>query len=162
MPTLELRHYFNRAPNPGFANIIHDQKIPNAEIHDMVWFNLNGEILGWGDMTYDDFRRIRDTLPQGEGLIVVHQFSLKSAKWDYEKESVLPNSLLLHSYLIVERDIAYFVYMTLIQKNEAVRSMWELKDTSTSSLQNTTFMLSDEVPNLIQSLRESTPNPTPA
>lgn len=42
-------------------------------VHNGGWYNRNGEKLGWGDLSTDDFLRIRRDLPETELFVVLHE-----------------------------------------------------------------------------------------
>ncbi len=59
-------------------------------VHNGGWYNANGEKLGWGDLSPDDFRRISSELQEGEFFIILYE---SDSFWKFVKQPGLLGSM---------------------------------------------------------------------
>lgn len=52
----------------------------NEICHNAGWYNANGEKLGFGDLSDDDFKRIAENIPDGEAFIVLGE---RDSFWNF-------------------------------------------------------------------------------
>ena len=64
---------FNAVPN-GLFGLSCGKLQAGCVVRDAGWYNVQGEKLGWGDLTPDDFRRIAAELEPDEMFIILDKY----------------------------------------------------------------------------------------
>jgi hypothetical protein len=55
----------------------------NDFVHNGGWYNRQGEKLGWGDLSHDDLRNLRDQLDEGQLFIILGE---SDSFWNFVTE----------------------------------------------------------------------------